>query len=190
MSSVSFGTIVIAAILGILTWPSLEYFLHRFLGHEWSLNTLFRREHQTHHRVRDFFAPAYLKALMTIVVLGSMYFIGRALGLRVETNFYVGGILATYLFYEWTHWRFHKTPPRTRLGMKLRKHHFSHHFKNAKSNYGVTNMVFDHIFGTYLEPGQVSVPQAFAMDWLKTPQGQAKPQYIQDFKIVGSTQFT
>lgn len=182
--------IILATILGALTWPALEYFLHRFFGHEWALKTLFRREHQTHHRVRDFFAPAYLKGLMAIVVLGGMYFIGRKLGLRIEINFYVGGLLLNYLFYEWTHWSFHKTPPKTELGRKLRKQHFYHHFKNAHSNYGVTTTLFDHAFKTYVDPGQVPVPKAFAMDWLKNETGDVKNEYAHDYKIVGATQYT
>lgn len=183
-------SILVVTLLGAFTWPVLEYFLHRFLGHEWSLKTLFRREHQTHHRVRDFFAPAYLKGLMAVVVLGGMYLAGQALGLRIEANFYVGGILATYFFYEWTHWSFHKNPPKTELGRKLRKHHFYHHFKNAHSNYGVTATFFDHAFKTYAYPGQVPVPKAFAMDWLVNPQGTVRKEYANDYKIVGVTRYT
>lgn len=172
--------------LGVMTWPMLEYFLHRFFGHEWNFNTLFRREHQTHHRVRDFFAPAYLKCLMAAAVLGGIYLLGKLFGLRSEIGFYTGGILATYLFYEWTHYSYHRLAPRTQMGLFLRKHHFFHHFKNAKSNYGVTTAFFDFVFGTFTRTETVTVPAAFAMNWLLNPDGQVKPEYRDHFIVIGS----
>ena len=171
--------------LGVISWPALEYFLHRFLGHEWSFQNLFRREHQTHHRVKDFFAPAYLKGLMSVAVLGGIYLLGKLFGIRSEIGFYVGGILATYLFYEWTHYSFHRLAPRTRMGLLLRKHHFFHHFKNAKCNYGVTTAFFDFVFGTFIRPETTTVPAAFAMNWLLNPEGQVKPEYREHFMLIG-----
>ena len=152
--------LLFAFMIGVCAWPALEYFLHRFFGHEWTLDTLFRREHQTHHRVRDFFAPAYLKALMAVLVLGSVYVIGRRLEFGFAVDVFVAGLLCNYLVYEWVHWSFHRYAPRTELGRVLRKHHFSHHFMNAKSNYGVTTRLFDRLFGTSDERGLVRVPKA------------------------------
>jgi dihydroceramide fatty acyl 2-hydroxylase len=174
---------LISIILGILSWPFLEYFLHRFLGHVWNLNTAFRREHQQHHQFRDFFVPALHKLIMAVFVLGIIFFTGIFLDLTFQVYLFCIGILTAYLFYEWTHYSFHKKAPRTQLGLKLRKHHFFHHFKNAKKNFGVTNSWIDHWFGTYIEPEKIKVPQSFAMVWLTDSQGNVKPEYQNHFEI-------
>lgn len=174
---------VIFIILGVLTWPVLEYLLHRYLGHELSLETLFKKEHLTHHRVRNFFAPAIYKVSFAILVLGGITLLGYFLNLKTEINFYVGGILGMYLFYEWLHYIFHTRAPKTKIGSLLRKHHFSHHFRNAHSNYGVTNTFFDKVFGTYKEHGQVYVPKSFMLDWLVDENGAVKPEYQSDYRV-------
>lgn len=164
-------------ILGIATWPAMEYTLHRFLGHQWKVKTLFRKEHQTHHAVKDFFAPAYYKAIAAIAVIGAMVLFRAPI-------IYAFSFTAMYLFYEWTHYSFHRYPPKTKWGAKMRKHHFAHHYMNANKNFGVTLPWFDHVFNSALPSDKkVKVPKSFAMQWLVDGQFEVKPEFKNDYFI-------
>lgn len=163
-------------VAGILTWPAAEYLLHRFLGHELAYRSLFKREHQTHHSVKDFFAPGYYKIAAAAAVMAILYFLGAPL-------LYSGSFVLMYLFYEWTHYSFHQYPPKTNWGRTMRKHHFAHHFMHAKSNYGVTTNWFDRLGNTNQNTTLVKVPRAFAMKWLVDESGKVKHEYKNDFTI-------
>lgn len=128
-------------LTGILLWPIMEYLLHRFVGHEWKVNTLFKREHRKHHAVKDFFAPTLYKLIAAVIVVSLITLATRSL--LFATSFTL-----MYLFYEWTHYSIHKFKPRTEWGRRMRAHHLHHHFENARTNFGVTNTIFDHVFKT------------------------------------------
>ena len=121
--------------IGIICWPVLEYLLHRFLGHDLKINTLFKKEHTRHHSETDYFAPLAYKAaaavpVCTLAVLLVSFISGSwEIGIAFTTGF-----LSMFSLYEFVHWNMHATAPSTKLGMKLRKHHLAHHFHNPKMN--------------------------------------------------------
>lgn len=175
--------LVFISMVGVIFWPVLEYCIHRFLGHEWMLKTPFRTEHQKHHSVKDFFAPASYKAATAVLVVSILTFLGSFFVGALNTFVFVTSFVAMYLFYEWTHYSFHAYAPKTKLGASLRRHHFSHHFHNAKFNYGVTSTVFDSVFKTYKESKKVRVPKMFAMRWLFDSNGKLKSEFSDDYEV-------
>jgi sterol desaturase/sphingolipid hydroxylase (fatty acid hydroxylase superfamily) len=52
------------------------------------------------------------------------------------------------MFYDLTHYYLHHYSPKTEYGRRLKKNHMLHHFKDHNSRYGVSNMVWDRVFGT------------------------------------------
>lgn len=161
--------IVFAFIIGVLLWPVLEYVLHRFLGHVLKLKTEFKKQHTRHHAETHYFAPNSLKVMAAIPVSALFFLLFWFLSgsWQIALGF-ISGFVLMYAFYEWTHWSFHNLAPRTLLGLKLRKHHFAHHFHNAKMNHGVTSTLLDHACGTYLEVPVVKVPKQFKLSWLES----------------------
>jgi sterol desaturase/sphingolipid hydroxylase (fatty acid hydroxylase superfamily) len=180
---------VIAAVLfvvGCFGWGFLEYVLHRFDGHGRRGRSLFSREHLQHHAVKDYFTPTWMKAIGTtpVVVVAAAFaawLLGPLYGLSISAGF-----VAAYVFYEVFHHTLHIWPPRTRYGRWARKHHFSHHFSSAKMNHGVTSPIWDLVFGTYLPDHKLRVPKRFAMRWLVDERGELRPEYAQDYELVGS----
>jgi hypothetical protein len=86
--------------------------------------------------------------------------------------------------YEWVHWSFHAKAPKTQLGLRLRKHHFYHHFHNPKVNHGVTTTFIDKISKTYIKPGIIKVPKNIILPWLIEKDGQSiKPEYLDHFQL-------
>ncbi len=177
-------SLIVPFFIGIITWPILEYSLHRFLGHVFKLNTLFKVQHTRHHIETNYFAPNFYKILAAIPASILVYLLGfllfktwfQALSLTL-------GFIVMYAFYEWTHYSFHMHAPKTKLGLNLRRHHFAHHFHNAKFNHGVTTNLLDHLCGTYLKVDKVKVPKSLLLPWLTDQSGQVKPEFSHHFEV-------
>jgi sterol desaturase/sphingolipid hydroxylase (fatty acid hydroxylase superfamily) len=114
--------------------------------------------------------------------MGGSHFLGILLpyGLGFEFGFCSG-----YLFYEVYHRFLHIRPPKTALGIKMRKHHMIHHFHDPNSNHGVTNTWIDRSQKTYLEISQVNYPKEFAPSWLlNETRTQIRPEYAEHFNLI------
>jgi sterol desaturase/sphingolipid hydroxylase (fatty acid hydroxylase superfamily) len=171
--------------LGILTWPVLEYVLHRFLGHVFKANTLFKKEHSRHHAETNYFAPLKYKLLASIPICTvTIFLVSLITSSFLFGAIYTLGFIGMYAFYEWVHWSFHARAPKTKIGMNLRKHHFSHHFHNPKFNHGVTTTFMDRITGTYMKVEKVKVPKNIPLPWLfDKDTNQILSQYEDDFQL-------
>ena len=175
---------VLMCFLGAMTWSFSEYALHNWVGHLGRGKNHFSREHLHHHSKGDYFAPAWQKLVASIAVVGpmgvvSVFLMGKLFGLS-----YTLGFSVMYFLYEWLHRRLHSQPPRGFYGRWARRHHFYHHFVNPKMNHGVTSPIWDIVFGTYVEPEQIRVPEKLAMEWLCDPQsGDVHTSFAHDYVL-------
>lgn len=173
---------------GIVLWPALEYGLHRVLAHTVTFKNKFRTEHLKHHAHRDYFVAGADKLLAAVPSAGGMFLAAWALAGAPAAAAFSAGFLLSYLFYEWVHKRFHTHAPPHALGLRLRKHHFIHHFADPRSNHGVTTTLFDHVFGTLATRDQVAIPKAFVPPWMLEPGSDdriAEP-YRRDFRLASA----
>jgi sterol desaturase/sphingolipid hydroxylase (fatty acid hydroxylase superfamily) len=162
--------VAVAAFAGAFTWTFLEYVIHRWLGHD----PRFRRspfgvEHVRHHAEGDYFAPTWKKLAIAPVAAGilgvpSALLLGTALGAA-----YVAGLMGFYAVYEILHRLEHVSAGLGPYGRWARRHHFTHHFVDARCNHGVTTPLWDHVFGTYKKADVIRVPPKLCMEWLKDP---------------------
>ena len=60
--------------------------------------------------------------------------------------------LVGYLCYDYIHYATHHWPMKGPIGKFLRTYHLKHHHGEKGLRYGVSNPLWDHIFGTYLSP--------------------------------------
>ena len=157
---------LIAIIIGFFLWSPLEYFIHRFLGHEWTFRNKFRIEHQKHHFLKDYFAGTTDKVLAAVPMMIFFFIMGLIFVDWMISFTFSFGFLASYMIYEKVHKDLHVKEAKTKFGIRLRKHHFHHHFHNQKMNHGVTTMFWDKVFGTYESPNVVNVPKKYQMIWL------------------------
>ena len=171
--------------IGIICWPVLEYLLHRFLGHDLKLKTLFKKEHTRHHAETNYFAPLTYKAFAAVPVCSAAVLLvgylsdSWAIGIT-----FTAGFLAMFSLYEWVHWNIHASAPSSKLGMKLRKHHLAHHFHNPKMNHGVTTIFIDKLAGTYLPVEVVKVPRNIPLPWLfEKGKTTIDPKFAKDFLL-------
>ena len=133
-------------LAGLVSWPAIEYTLHRFVLHGVQP---FRRWHEEHHRRPKalIFTPTILSAsLITVLVflpalLATDLWRASALSL---------GVLTGYLAYTITHhavhhWHFDNTW----LKKRKRWHALHHHCIDQPGYYGVTSVFLDHMFGSF-----------------------------------------
>ncbi|MCC7441154.1 MAG: sterol desaturase family protein [Bdellovibrionales bacterium] len=159
--NLSAGTRAALVLGGILGWTLLEYLLHRFSfhskGHEGRsklnpvhlLNALSSGVHGLHHDKPNFpdlvVAPVLLSLPSALAYLGLITLLS---GSFEAAAFFMAGLTASYLVYEFVHYSTHQRRPRTWIGKFLTKHHMHHHFTDPNNYFGVTSPLWDLVFGT------------------------------------------
>ncbi len=176
--------IVIAFALGCFTWTFLEYCIHRWLGHGRRFRrNVFDREHTRHHTEGDYFAPWYKKAFAALLAMAIL--IGPAVLVSdLPTGAaYTSGLVGFYLYYEILHRLLHVFRGLPGYGRWARRHHFYHHFVDARFNHGVTSPLWDHVFGTYRKPEMITVPRKLIMPWLGDAEHGVRPEFSDTFTL-------
>jgi len=144
--------IVVFVPLGWITWDLMEYGIHRSFFH-WEGSGPFTRKlheivHGYHHRYPDdrrrLVMPLGASIPLAVIVAGILALIGKP----IATIPYFCGIVAGYLFYDFTHWSTHYRTPRTAWGRAIRSHHMAHHFASPDLNFGISHRWVDFLVGT------------------------------------------
>ncbi len=174
-----------ATVAGALSWSWAEYGLHRFAMHELRGKGLASREHLKHHADVTYFAPTSKKLLSAVGTATVAWPTASAVIDRRWATAFTGGMLGTYFWYELVHRRLHTHPPTHAYGRWARRNHLQHHFGSPMRNHGVTSPVWDKVFGTYDEPGQVTVPRRMAPVWLLDERGEVHPDLADDYLVKG-----
>lgn len=187
MTATATLTALLAALAGAVLWSFLEYVLHRFAFHEARGANYGSREHLRHHARREFTLRNNWPAWVGVAVVSTgLWFLGaRAAGAAAGWGLGVG-FAAAYAGYEAIHAAAHLWAPRTAYGRWVRRHHFHHHFAEPLRNHGVTSPLWDHVFGTWSDPGQVVVPRRLAMRWLLDGDGEVVATQRADYAVRGT----
>lgn len=159
--------VVVAALLGVLSWTLLEYLIHRWMGHDRRYRkTPFGVEHTRHHIEGDYFAPTWKKIIIAAIVAALLCVPAVAVAGSAPGVAYVTGLIGFYGVYEVVHRLLHTHAGVGPYGRWARRHHFTHHFVDARVNHGVTSPIWDFVFRTYRRPGIIKVPPRLRMRWL------------------------
>lgn len=176
----------IAALVGALTWSFLEYCIHRWLGHDPRFRpNVFAKEHVRHHIEGDYFAPTWKKGVVALLIPAIV--VGPAIAIAGLVNgiAWASGLVGFYLAYEILHRREHTHAGIGPYGRWARRHHFYHHFVDARFNHGVTSPLWDLVFGTYRTAEVITVPARLMMPWLGTPETGIKPELAKHYALKG-----
>jgi len=138
--------------LGWLTWDVLEYGIHRAFFH-WEGSGPFTRwlhdiVHGYHHKFPDdakrLVMPLGASIPMASLIGGLLWLLHRP----AATLPLFCGIVASYLFYDFTHWSTHFRTPLTAWGRAIRSHHMAHHFADPTRNFGISHRWIDWVVGS------------------------------------------
>ena len=125
----------------------------------------FYREHTAHHVDPTYFAPTSRKLLAVSVAGLAAGLVASAIaGPRLGVSFALG-FAGTYGGYELLHRRIHTHAPTGPYGRWRRRHHWHHH-RRPQSNHGVTSPLWDLLFTTHVDPGQIRLTRAIAPAWM------------------------
>ena len=195
MSAAGAVGIAFAFAVGVNLWFLFEYLLHRFAMHELHGRGIMSREHLEHHvRAGWNFTHLTLLSWLGVAVVGAAVWfpVGWLIGGLPIAIALALGWPAGYAFYEYQHAVSHLHPPKTRYQRWVRKNHFHHHFGKPMSNHGVTIGVWDRVFGTQERPDVVKVPRRMAkgLGWLLDDNDELRPEFADDYVLVGSFDMT
>jgi sterol desaturase/sphingolipid hydroxylase (fatty acid hydroxylase superfamily) len=177
---------IIWFLAGCFTWTFVEYAMHHWNGHLTKGRTHFSREHLRHHAVKDYFTPTSRKLVIAMSVTVGVTALGTPIIGWMGSLSLALGLVSGYGVYEYVHWANHVRAPLTPYGRWARRHHFSHHFTDARYNHGVTTPLWDLVFGTYRKPAKIKVPSKLAMAWLLDEEGDFKTSFGRDYHLRGS----
>ena len=177
---------IVAVLVGVLSWSLLEYLIHRFAGHGRHARTNpFGVEHTAHHSRGDYFAPWWKKAISAVLFVAlTLPLAALAAGLAHGAA-YVAGLVGFYLVYEVIHRLLHVWEGVGPYARWARRHHFFHHFHDPGMNHGVTSPLWDIVFGTWRRPARIEVPPKLAMRWLRDPSGAVHAHLRGDYGLRG-----
>lgn len=140
-------------LAGVVGWTLTEYLLHRFVFHfeassPWGkrLTFLIHGVHHDHPNEADrLVAPPLMSVTLAIPIFGGLaYLLPNSIALA-----FLPGMMAGYLYYEYVHYSVHHRPARNRWERFLREYHLRHHHEHTPTRYGVSNPLWDWVFGTY-----------------------------------------
>ena len=160
----SAGALLLPVVVVALLYPLVEYLVHRYLLHSHflfkhkSTAKVWKRIHFDHHQ-----NPHELSVLFGALytTLPTIALITLPLGALISglpgalMAFATGCII--FSLYELTHCMQHLPfSPKNRFLREIKRRHLAHHFHSEHGNFGITQNVFDHVFGTfYAQPKDV-----------------------------------
>jgi sterol desaturase/sphingolipid hydroxylase (fatty acid hydroxylase superfamily) len=164
------GGVLVGA--GFLAWTLLEYLLHRYVLH--GLQP-FRGWHALHHqrpRAR-IYAPTWLGAVLFAVgILAPLWLlVGEHAAMAIGCGVVLGN-LAYAVAHHQVH-QPHSMAPAGWQGRRLARHRRHHGARHAESYFGVSTVLWDHVFDT-ARPRQVRL--RYQPDCLDSPAGAGAPE--------------
>jgi hypothetical protein len=146
----SVGPVILFFLGGVLAWSLMEYVLHRFVFHYVTENPKLQRVvyklHGIHHEYPRDRERLFMPPIPSLVV-ASFFFSLQYLIMGWNVLAFFPGFLVGYLLYGSMHYAIHAFTPPSFLKALWRNHHL-HHYKYPEKGFGVSSVLWDHIFRT------------------------------------------
>jgi sterol desaturase/sphingolipid hydroxylase (fatty acid hydroxylase superfamily) len=146
----------VAVLAGFFIWTFAEYVLHRFVFHfsprkPWQerLSFLFHGVHHAQPRSKTrLVMPPAVSIPLGLLFYGLFYLVGTALGGGHWIAPLFGGFILGYLIYDLSHYAMHHLSVPGNYFKLIRRHHMRHHAVTPDQRFGVSNLLWDYVFGT------------------------------------------
>lgn len=148
-------SVLILFFSAMFVWTFAEYMLHRYVFHFVNDNKFVQRfhfvMHGSHHEFpkdeERLLMPPVPGLLMASILFGLFYILFSIFGYADYTWAFFPGFFLGYLLYSFVHRATHVYKPPKGFET-LWAHHSLHHYKYPNKCFGVSNTLWDHIFGT------------------------------------------
>jgi len=155
IKNMEYTTFIYLFAFALFFWTFAEYILHRFVFHWINENKFVQRfhfiMHGSHHLypkdTERLLMPPVPGLLMATMLFAFFYVIFTLIGYPNYTWGFFPGFFLGYLLYSFLHRATHVVKPPKQFKF-LWKHHSLHHYKYPNKAFGVSNTLWDHVFGT------------------------------------------
>ena len=142
---------VISFIIGILLWSLTEYVIHRWAFHYHPKSETGKRVHFLVHGIHHDYPRDATRLVMPLLVSIPLavffYFLFQAIFGVYYMNIFSGFIFG-YVSYDSIHYATHHFEMKGKIGKFLKTYHLRHHYGDDHTAYGVSNPLWDYVFGT------------------------------------------
>lgn len=150
--NLSLSTVAIIGIVAVLSWSLFEYVMHRYIFHLEGNNRFTKRllylihgiHHDDPHDPTRLVMPPVPGIILGSLVFGLLWLLLGPVYVYPFFAFFIVG----YLIYDYTHYAIHHFRPRTVVGKYIKKYHYTHHFADPESKWGVSSPLWDYILGS------------------------------------------
>ncbi len=142
---------ILTLLGGILLWSITEYTIHRWAFHYDPKTETGKKIHFLVHGIHHDYprdATRLVMPLLVSVPLALMFYFLFQLVFGDYNLAVFSGFVLGYVSYDSIHYATHHLPMKNRIGNFLRVYHLRHHYEDDKTAYGVSNPLWDYIFGT------------------------------------------
>ncbi|MBS1763835.1 MAG: sterol desaturase family protein [Bacteroidetes bacterium] len=152
--SMSIYQLLLLFFAGWLVFTLFEYLIHRFLFH-FHADTEKQKElqykiHGVHHHFPKDKDRLAMPVVLSLLLAAIFFFLFMILPGKSGYPFFAG-FISGYAAYLFIHYAVHRyRQPHNMLNI-LWKHHSLHHYKSENTAFGVSNPLWDYIFGTLPE---------------------------------------
>jgi sterol desaturase/sphingolipid hydroxylase (fatty acid hydroxylase superfamily) len=147
----NFLYIILTFLLGIFLWTLLEYVMHRFAFHSNPKSDIGKKIDFLMHGVHHAYPRDGTRLVMPLIVSAPLAVIFYFLFKAVFGKYYLitfAGLVLGYVCYDSIHYATHHFPMKKGLGKWLKEYHLKHHYVDSTTAFGVSNPLWDYIFGT------------------------------------------
>lgn len=147
---------LLSALTGVVCWLLFEYTLHRYIFHiktSGYFSNIFHFLIHGHHHITpmDLDRLVFPPVPAMIIAAPIWYSAPRLLGVAIGYPWLIGFALG-YLMYDMTHFWIHSAVPTSTFLKMQKRRHVHHHYFRPSVNFGISNPLFDYVFGTIVEP--------------------------------------
>lgn len=159
---------IIGFISGLLLWTLMEYVIHRWAFHYHPKSETGKRVHFLVHGIHHDYPRDSTRLVMPLLVsipLAALFFFLFKLSFGSYYLNIFSGFLLGYMAYDSIHYATHHFKMEGKLGKFLKNYHLKHHYSDDNTAYGVSNPMWDYIFGTvpkHVQEGKDSKPTVIA----------------------------
>ncbi len=141
---------------GLLIWTLLEYTIHRWAFHTHPTSEAGKKIHFLVHGVHHDYPNDSTRLVMPLLISAPLavgfYFLFKVLFGNLYLTFFAG-LVTGYVLYDSIHYATHHFKMKKGIFRFLREYHMRHHFQDEKTAFGVSNPLWDYVFGTV--PGHI-----------------------------------
>ena len=136
---------------GLLVWTLFEYAMHRYLFHlevtwpavRWFVFLIHGNHHENPNDPMRDMMPLSVSLPVAALVWGLCLMLLGSPGTWLFLGFILG-----YVVYDTVHYASHQWPMRGKLASALKRHHMRHHYVNKDSNFAISAIFWDSVFGS------------------------------------------